>query len=477
MERLVPGADATLDQLRATERAHGARLYLGGGRGGLAFADPEHALLVVGPPRSGKTTALVVPNILAAPGAVVSTSTKADVLAATLAVRSAQGRCWLLDPTGTVTAPEGVTAIRWSPVGASRQWDDALATARAMAGAARPAGRWSEASHWTERAEALLAPLLHAAALEGVDMRRVVHAIHRHDPEPARAILARHGADVAADVLAGITATDSREQSGIWSTAAGIVAAYRSASALDATIHPNIDPADLAAGTDTVYVCAPARHQALVAPIVVAFLESVRAGTYAAAAADQRAGTSGRPPVLLALDELANIAPLPDLPALVSEGGGQGLATLACLQDLSQARQRWGPAADGFLSLFGTKVILPGIADLSTLELVSRLGGEIDVPARSVSRGPWWSGGRAAATTTWSTRRQRRLPVDLINQQPSGTGLVLAGNRPPERVRLSPWWATPPFSPTAATPSPSPDLAAPVSPARARRRGGRGRSL
>ncbi len=144
------------------------------------------------------------------------------------------------------------------------------------------------------------------------------------------------------------------------------------------------------------------------APIVVAFLEEVRAGTYAAPrwarAPGHHAGDAGgggggggrggggggaAAPLTLVLDELANIAPIPDLPAMVSEGGGQGLLTLACLQDLSQARQRWGLAADGFLSLFGAKLVLPGIGDLATLELVSRLGGEIDVPARSVSRNPW----------------------------------------------------------------------------------------
>ena len=310
-------------------------------------------------------------------------------------------------------------------------------------------------------------------------MRTVVQAVLRQDSDGARATLARHGADIATDVLAGIAATDSREQSGIWSTTAGIIAAYRSEAALSATVGPNIDPALLAAGCDTVYVCAPARDQALVAPIVVAFLESVRAGTYNTAAAGRRLGGPGRPPVLLALDELANIAPLPDLPAIVSEGGGQGLVTLACLQDLSQARQRWGPAADGFLSLFGTKVILPGIADLSTLELVSRLGGDVDVPARSVSAGPWWSGKRRARTTTWSTHRQRRLPVDAINQQPTGTALVLAGNRPPTRVGLHPWWTIPPFAPPLRQPSAIPGV--PISarqvPNRERRRTGKGRSL
>jgi type IV secretion system protein VirD4 len=220
-----------------------------------------------------------------------------------------------------------------------------------------------------------------------------------------------------------------------------------------------------------------------VAPIIVAFLESVRAGAYAAARADQEAGRARRTPLVLALDEVANIAPLPDLPALVSEGAGQGLLTLACLQDLSQARLRWGAAADGFLTLFGTKVVLPGIADLATLELVSRLGGDVDVPVRSVSRGPWWAGSRSTPTTTWSTQRQRRLPVDAINQQPGGTALVLSGSRPPTRVRLSPWWTTPPFAPPALAAEPPALPAEPVAPhRRAGRRphdraGSHGRSL
>ena len=95
-----------------------------------------------------------------------------------------------------------------------------------------------------------------------------------------------------------------------------------------------------------------------------------------------------RPPVLLALDEVANIAPIPDLPAMVSEGAGQGLLTLACLQDLSQARARWGTQADAFLSLFGTTVVLGGIADMPTLEALSALAGEVEVPSRTVGSSP-----------------------------------------------------------------------------------------
>ena len=191
---------------------------------------------------------------------------------------------------------------------------------------------------------------------------------------------------------------------------------------------------------------APARHQELVAPIVVAFLEQARAGAYAA--------TDRPAPLTLVLDELANIAPIPDLPSLVSEGGSQGVLTVGCLQDLSQARTRWGDAADGFLSLFGAKLVLPAIGDLSTLELVSRLGGEVDVPVFSTSQGPWWSSGHGGPTVSWSPQRQRRLPVEAVSQQPTGSALFISGNLPPQRVGLPPWWAVDLFR-SAPIPTPA----------------------
>ena len=118
---------------------------------------------------------------------------------------------------------------------------------------------------------------------------------------------------------------------------------------------------------------------------------------------------------------------------------------LACLQDLSQAKARWGPAADGFFSLFGTKVLLPGIGDMRTLEAVSRLAGQADVVVRSVNTSPWWTG-HPSASTTRSPRLQARLPVDEAHSLPAGTALVIAGARPPQPAYLTRWWDYPPFS-------------------------------
>ncbi|HET6915237.1 MAG TPA: type IV secretory system conjugative DNA transfer family protein [Acidimicrobiales bacterium] len=434
-------ANPELEALKRYLRGARGRLYTGLLPGGLALTDAQQALLVLGPPRSGKTSALAVPNVLCAPGPVIATSTKLDLMSATLGARSG-GRRWLLDPTGSVLSdPPGVTRLRWSPVSGASTWDGALLMARSMTRAARPRGRLGESAHWTERAEALLAPLLHAASITGAGMDSVARWALRQELSPAQTVLATHGTTTASDVLAGIAATDPREQSGIWSSLAGVLAAYRSDAVLDNASCENFDPAALPGSNDTIYICAPARQQDLAAPIVVAFLEQVRSAVYAAHSRD-----TGLAQLTLVLDEVANIAPLPDLPALVSEGGGQGVSTIACLQDLSQAKGRWGQAAEGFLSLFGTKVVLPGIGDMATLETVSRLAGDIDVPVRSVSHNPASGGLFGSETVTWSNQRQRRLPPDAVNQQPPGCALMLCGAAPPVHVGLPPWWATVPFS-------------------------------
>lgn len=424
-------------------------LYLGAGPAGPICAGPERAALVLGPPRSGKTTSIVAPVVLSAPGAVVSTSTKTDVLEITAHARAHRGRVWLFDPSGTLPLPPGVHPLHWSPVIGCADWDVATSTAHALVRAARPGAGLEHAAHWTERAQALLAPLLHAADLLGKDLSWVLRWVQRHELVEPLGILARYADEIPADTLVSIANTEERERCSIFSTAAGILAAYRSRAALDQARHPNFDPAAFVASADTVYIAAPAAAQDQLAPAVVAFLERIRTATYRR--------PPGTPPVVWALDEAANIAPLPNLPAIVSEGGGQGLVTLCCLQDLSQARQRWGGAADGFLSLFAAKLILPGIGDLKTLELVSALAGEHDVTHTTVSRPTGmrilWPRGSGATRST-GTQRRRVLPVDAVAHGHPGMGLVILGPQPPAWVRLTPWW-TPPWGRIANPPTPT----------------------
>lgn len=272
-------------------------------------------------------------------------------------------------------------------------------------------------------------------------MRDVLRWIDRHDGAAALEILDKHpGRDeAAADLLTGIVATDAREQSGIWSTASGVLAAYRTEAAMASTTLPPLDFDEFCAGPNTLYLCSAGRRQRQFAPLVVAGLGDVRDATYARS----RDGHEG-PPTLLALDEVANIAPIPDLPAMVSEGAGQGLLVLACLQDLSQARTRWGQAADGFLSLFGTTVVLRGIADTATLRDLSALAGHREVTTTTVSRSvDRW--GRIRPSTSVSPSHEARLPVDAVARGVEGHALVLGPDKDIAAVRLTPAHARAPW--------------------------------
>ena len=411
------------------------------------FALPEQGVLVLGPPRSGKTAAVVVPNIIAACGPVIAASTKADLLACTWATRSRLGPVMLYDPSGSVPDVPGVERVGWSPLGPARTWDQAVLVAESMVRAARPGAERGEAAHWSERASALLAALFHAGALAGQPFSKVVAGVDRHEPDEALGILARHGAERALDLLDGIVSTDGREQSGIWSTASGVLAGYRTDAALASAAVTPLDVARLLDHRGTLYVCAGSDQQRQAAPLVAGLLREVRAAAYQRSLAATMTGRSSSPPLLLALDELANIAPLHDLPTLVAEGGSQGVVTLACLQDLAQARARWDREADGFLSLFGTKLVLPGIGDTRTLEAISLLAGEHEVRAVSVSEGPHGRGLaalRRSATRTVSTRKERRYPVDRIARGAPGCLLGIEGAEP-GFMRMTPWHSSWPW--------------------------------
>ncbi|MPZ29327.1 MAG: TraM recognition domain-containing protein, partial [Micromonosporaceae bacterium] len=245
-------------------------------------------------------------------------------------------------------------------------------------------------------------------------------------------------ADLARMVLGGVQRAADQERQSIWSATADVIDVYTTSQALDSCERSNWEPHQFTASADTVYVAAPAEHQAAVAPLVVALIEAVRDAQYQRHRAAALAEIPHGKPVSLVLDEVANVAPIASLPALVSEAGGQGLHTIAAVQDLSQVRGRWGAdIADGFLSLFQHLVVLPGIRDTKTLEALSVICGEWDRPqtsttrTRTKSREPFRVRSQSistAATTNWSTTRQRQLPPGEIYGMPDGQALYLSGS-------------------------------------------------
>jgi type IV secretory pathway TraG/TraD family ATPase VirD4 len=400
-------------------------IYLGASRNGVATTRSERSALVLGPSRSGKTSALIVPNLLLTRRAVVATSTKPDVIAQLAHAR--RDRVTLLfDPSGTVETPPGVRRVGYSPLQAARRWDGAVLATRSLVETARRGYGERADDHWTERASALVAPLLHAAALSGVSMGELASNVNQRVGEPSLGLLReRYGAQhPASSLLAGVLASEERERSSIWSTASGLFAGLRTESARQVSREPPLRIDRFLEGAHHLHIVSPSRHQGVSAPLIVGLIDEIVEATYATRGAE----------LLLALDELANVAPLPRLTSIVSEGGGQGVVTLACLQDLSQARVRWGAAAEGFLSLFPTTVLLAGIADRPTLELVQALAGRNLVGSPTIQHD---RRGRATGHSVGWVERDRTTMAALA-QGRAGFALALDERKDPRWIRLTP---------------------------------------
>src|SRR6266540_764742 len=131
----------------------------------------RHSLLLFGPTLSGKTTSFVIPTVLRWRGPVIATSSKVDMLLATITRRQRRGRVYLLDPFRASGRP----SIHWSPLVGCKHWAGALDMAWWLTQAASVSHSIQTAEFWETLAKNLLAPLLYAGAnKQGAGMREVV---------------------------------------------------------------------------------------------------------------------------------------------------------------------------------------------------------------------------------------------------------------------------------------------------------------
>ena len=302
----------------------------------------------------------------------------------------------------------------------------------------------TDRSHWANRAQALLAPLLHAAAMHGREMETVVDWVMRHElDEPGILLEDQRASRLAFGSLVGLLNTEDRERSSIFSAAADALQAYTSEGALADRERPELRPGR---------VRRQPRHRLHLR----ARRRSRPRSRRSSAACWRRSAarpTSPTPPaqlpgrVLFALDEVANIAPLEELPQIASEGGGQGLTLLAALpgplpgpRPLGQGRRRVpDPVRDQAASS-------PGSPTRPTLEAVSTTLGEYDRRGRlRTSDASLFSDPRASKTRTVSTQRTRVLSPGEIAKIPAGHALHLDGtalgaaDRSPPRTATEPW--------------------------------------
>ncbi|GEP68675.1 hypothetical protein CSO01_13900 [Cellulomonas soli] len=288
---------------------------LGRSHGAQAWASVEDSILVVGPPRSGKGH-VVIPMLFDAPGAVVTTSTRPDNLAATYAARREIGPVAVFDPQALAAGvPDG---FRWSPVRGCDVPQIAMIRARGLAAGTGISRGTSGGDFWQAQTETVLRALLHAAALDG----RAVRDLYRWSLDPAAVteaitILGRPSAALGWDkALEQAANSGPRTRDSIWLGVRQALFALADPRVLDA-VSPRegeeFDPAAFLRDRGTLYVLGTASGAGAAAPIVAALVEDMVETARRIAAASP--GARLDPPLLLALDEIGNLAPLPPLPA------------------------------------------------------------------------------------------------------------------------------------------------------------------
>jgi type IV secretory pathway TraG/TraD family ATPase VirD4 len=410
---------------------------LGTSRKQQVWASVEDSILLLGPPRSGKGLHIVVNAILDAPGAVVTTSTRPDNLTVTLRARQRGERpVAVFDPQGLAPGLSG--GLRWSPVRGCEAPLTAMIRATGLASSTDFASV-SGGDFWQGKTIAAIQTLLHAAALDGRDATTLYRwALSPVAAGDAVAILSSHPSAATgwADSLGSMLDSDPKTRDSIWqgvSLAFGALADPRVLASVSPGPREHFNPERFLRENGTLNLLATGAGAGAAASLVAAFVEDIVETARKLAAASP--GARLDPPLLMALDEIGNLAPLPSLPVLMAEGGGTGITTLPVLQSLAQARDKWGAdAADAIWDAAIVKIVLGGAANSRDLSDLSTLIGERDETTHSVTRDT--HGGRS---TQASQRRLAILSPDRIRSLPFGRAVILLRSAPPIITRLRPW--------------------------------------
>jgi type IV secretion system protein VirD4 len=414
-----------LRSLRVSGPRQGA-LVLGRRGARLLATESETSLLVIGPTRSGKTSALVVPNLLEWTGPAVVTSTKRELLDLTAARRRAIGPVSVYDPTGELG--QDVETVTWSPLAGCHVLDDAWSVAAWLcAGLQQGSERGdSDWTHWAESGKLLIAPLLYAAASSSRTIVDVSDWIHSFDLETPAALLsdmssADRGPDGDAHrALAMLTSVDQRpekERGTVFSTVTRIFTVFNERAVAASASTSAFAAGELLRNRGTLYLCTPDRAPERVASLFVGILMTVVTRAYAMAVGHPRGRL--RPELGLFLDELANVVPIEELPSLASQGAGRGVILMSIVQDFSQLRARYGShRANSILNNHGCKMVLPGVSDPETTEVIAKLVGQSEYMDVQLSNNE--------GTTRWphpmrcgNSRRVRPSSCTVASRPPS----------------------------------------------------------
>jgi type IV secretion system protein VirD4 len=396
----------------------------------------EHAVIFA-PPRTGKT-ALLAKLILRYPGPCLSTTTRPDVYRHTVQARQRLGgRIDVFNPQGIGGVPStfALDVIGGTPENPGCL-DIATAIRRANAFAYAVSSQGIEdGAFWASKTSGYLRAFFFAAAY--ARSKGLPYGL-ANATRWALTDRSEEAEDILHDAGAGHWSEEVRQLRGQAQKTAETIRMYLSQAlqfmadpALAASVTPRPDeaPFDLggfALGHDSLYMIAQGQDEH--SPMAGLFACLASEIHYAAGLAGSFTDSGRLPrPMLFALDEVAQICPVP-LHSWMADSGGKGIQLVAVGHGEAQFRAKWG--GNGARQIFdcaGCLVILPGVTDPETLRSVSASCGSISMRHHG---------------------SENYTPVPVMDEAmirclPPGHALLLRNNLSPVIIRAGRVWTDP----------------------------------
>lgn len=396
-------------------RAHGQDVYV----------PIDDAIVVESAPRSVRGEGFLVSAILDWDGPLITTSTRSDILTATMPERERRGQVTVFDPQEI----SGIRSTLRISLLAGCQ-DPLVAERRGRAIVVGTAGGASVTSGESTRvASSALSRLLHAAAVSGSGL----DALARWGSSPrlateAVSLLAEHGAAGWAESLEAIITGDEGMLDSAW---LGVADAVRPLSipAIRRAMTPGggeqFDAGRFLAAPNTLYLIGTGAGAGSVGGFLAAVLDDVVETAHRTALTSP--GGRLPQPLALILDEVASMFSWSALPRVMADGGAIGISTVVAPQTLSPAETVWSRAeADAIWSAGTAKLLFGGASDIDRLRDVESLLGQRRPRSADASPGA----------------REERVPVitvDEIRRMPEAIGLLAHRDRRGILLELRGW--------------------------------------
>lgn len=300
-----------------------------------------HGPVILGPAETRHSLARQALREADGPALVITSSP--TLWSDTKDARAKLGPVHLYDPSHLCDTP---ARLHWSPSRGCEDKTIAAARAAALLAPIRPTAKIDQAL--TDVAETLLRCYLHAAAVDG----RTIRHIHRwaqgsgvQDAVRALRTNPKAAAGTAGELESALTSYPERRDMAQELTARALSALSTinvresctpnrtDSLALDSFVHEG----------GTLYVVGEPIEDPRATPGAMPLLTALTASVVERGRRMAERSSSGRldPPLTLILDDVAAVAPLPQLPDLLTTGADRGMPTLALLRSREQGRSRW----------------------------------------------------------------------------------------------------------------------------------------